>query len=51
MELLVATRWLGRLCRRRPLTWLVGLIDHLVNVARPKLSRLVPKGPGPRCWP
>ncbi|MDQ3914539.1 MAG: hypothetical protein M3323_04290 [Actinomycetota bacterium] len=51
MELLKPTRWIGRLCRPRPLTSLVGVIDHLVSVARPRLSHLVPKGPGPRRWP
>ncbi|MDQ4023875.1 MAG: hypothetical protein M3217_00065 [Actinomycetota bacterium] len=51
MELLKPTRWLGRVCRPRPLTWLVGVIDHLVSMARPHLSHLVPKGPGPRRWP
>ncbi len=51
MELLAPTRRLGRLCRPRPLTRLVGVIDHLVNLARPQLSRIVPRGPGPRRWP
>lgn len=51
MELLKPTRWLGRLCRPRPLTQLVGAIDHLVSISRPALSRVVPKGPGPRRWP
>ncbi|MFN2588556.1 MAG: hypothetical protein ABR613_10630 [Actinomycetota bacterium] len=51
MELLKPTRWIGRLCRPRPLTWLVGAVDHLVALARPALSRLVPKRPGPRRWP
>lgn len=51
MELLRWTRWLGRLCRLRPLTRLVGWIDHAISVNRPRLSRLVPRGPGPRRWP
>ncbi|HEV2754302.1 MAG TPA: hypothetical protein VG318_00805 [Actinomycetota bacterium] len=51
MELLKPTRWLGRLCRPRPLTWLVGKVDHLICIARPKLSHIVPQGPGPRRWP
>jgi hypothetical protein len=51
MELLKPTRWLGKLCRARPLTRLVGAIDHLISINRPKLSHLVPKGPGPRRWP
>ena len=51
MELLRPTRWLGRLCRPRSITRLVGAIDHLVKVSRPKLSHVVPKGPGPRRWP
>jgi len=51
MEHLKPLRWLGKLCRPRPLTWLVGAIDHLISVSRPKLSHLVPKGPGPRRWP
>ena len=51
MEYLKPTRWLGRACRPRPLTALVGWIDHLISISRPKLSHLVPKGPGPRRWP
>lgn len=51
MQLLKPTRWLGNLCRSRPLTRLVGVIDHLISVNRPRLSKLVPKGPGPRRWP
>ena len=51
MELLRPTRRLGRLCRLRPLTRLVGAVDHLISVSRPRLSRLVPRGPGPRRWP
>ena len=51
LQLLKPTRWLGKLCRARPLTRLVGVIDHLICVNRPRLSRLVPKGPGPRRWP
>ena len=51
MELLKPTRWLGKLCRPRPLTRLVGWIDHLISVSRPRLSHLVPRGPGPRRWP
>ena len=51
MELLKPTRWLGKLCRLRPLTLLVGAIDHLISISRPKLSHVVPKGPGPRRWP
>jgi hypothetical protein len=51
MELLRPTRWLGRLCRPRLLTAVVGAIDHLISVSRPKLSHLVPEGPGPRRWP
>jgi hypothetical protein len=51
MQHLRPTRWLGRCCRPRALTWLVGLIDHVISVSRPRLSRFVPKGPGPRRWP
>ena len=51
MELLRPTRLLGRLCRPRPLTRLVGLIDHAICLARPRLSCLVPDRPGPRRWP
>ena len=51
MQQLKPTRWLGRACRPRPFTWLVGVIDHLISISRPKLSHLVPKGPGPRRWP
>ena len=51
MELLKPTRWLGRLCRAARLTWLVGAVDHLISVSRPKLSHVVPKGEGPRRWP
>lgn len=51
MEYLKPTRRLGRLCRPRLLVRLVGAIDHLISVNRPKLSRLVPRGPGPRRWP
>jgi hypothetical protein len=51
MELLKPTRWLGRACRPRPLTWFVGVVDHLISKSRPKLSHLVPRGPGPRRWP
>jgi hypothetical protein len=51
MELLKPTRWLGRLCRPRPVTRLVGWVDHLISVSRPRLSHIVPKGPGPRRWP
>ena len=51
MEYLKPTRWLGKLCRPRPLTTFVGWIDHLISISRPKLSHLVPKGPGPRRWP
>ncbi|MDQ3952979.1 MAG: hypothetical protein M3279_08470 [Actinomycetota bacterium] len=51
MELLKPTRRLGRVCRVRPLTRIVGAIDRLIKVSRPKLSRLVPRGPGPRRWP
>jgi hypothetical protein len=52
MELLKPTRWIGRLCRGRPLlTRIVGAIDHFISVHRPKLSKCVPKGPGPRRWP
>lgn len=51
MELLRPTRRLGRLCRFPPLTWLVGAIDHLISLARPYLSHVVPKGGGPRRWP
>lgn len=51
MELLKPTRWIGKLCRPRPLTWLVGVLDHAISVSRPKLSRVVPRGPGPRRWP
>ena len=51
MEHLKPVRWLGKLCRARLLTRLVGAIDHLISVNRPKLSRLVPRGPGPRRWP
>ncbi len=51
LQLLKPTRWLGKACRPRALTWLVGRIDHLICIARPKLSHLVPKGPGPRRWP
>ncbi len=50
MELLKPLRWLGKLCRVRPLTLLVGAVDHLISISRPTLSRLVPKGPGPRRW-
>lgn len=51
MEHLRSTRWLGRLCRPRPLRRLVGAIDHLISLSRPKLSRIVPKVDGPRRWP
>lgn len=51
MQLLRRTRWLGRLCRPRPLTRLVGWVDHLISINRPRLSRVVPKGDGPRRWP
>ena len=51
LQLLRPTRWLGRACRPRPLTRLVGLLDHGVSLARPLLSHCVPKGPGPRRWP
>ncbi|HEX2196198.1 MAG TPA: hypothetical protein VHJ76_04655, partial [Actinomycetota bacterium] len=51
MELLRPVRWLGKLCRSRPLTRLVGAVDHLIKVSRPKLSHVVPQGPGPRRWP
>jgi hypothetical protein len=51
MELLKPTRWLGKVCRARLLTGLVGAVDHVISVNRPKLSRLVPKGAGPRRWP
>lgn len=51
MQLLKPLRWLGRLCRFRPLTRLVGVADHAICVSRPKLSKIVPKGPGPRRWP
>lgn len=51
MQLLHPLRWLGRLCGPRPLTKLVGAIDHLISLSRPRLSKIVPKGPGPRRWP
>src|ERR671917_374271 len=51
MEHLKPTRWLGKLCRPRLLTRIVGAIDHLISLARPQLSKIVPKGPGPRRWP
>ena len=51
MQLLKPLRWLGELCSPRPLTKLVGAIDHLISLSRPKLSKIVPKGPGPRRWP
>lgn len=51
MQLLKPLRWLGQLCRFRPLTKLVGAADHAICVSRPKLSKIVPKGPGPRRWP
>lgn len=51
MELLKPTRWLGKLCRPRLLTRLVGAVDHLISISRPQLSRVVPKVPGPRRWP
>lgn len=51
LELLKPTRWLGRLCRPRLLTKLVGAIDHLISIGRPQLSKIVPKGAGPRRWP
>lgn len=51
LQLLKPTRWLGRACRPRPLTRLVGLLDHWIKAARPLLSHCVPKGPGPRRWP
>ena len=51
MELLKPTRLLGRLCRPRAMTLLVGLIDHWISRARPQLSSLVPDKPGPRRWP
>lgn len=51
MQLLKPLRWLGRLCRPKPLTWLVGVIDNAISLSRPQLSKVVPKGPGPRRWP
>lgn len=51
MELLRPLRWLGKACRKARLTWLVGAVDHLISVSRPKLSKIVPKGRGPRRWP
>lgn len=51
MQILKPTRWIGKLCSPRPLTWLVGAFDHLISISRPKLSKIVPKGPGPRRWP
>ena len=51
MQLLHPLRWVGRICRRPLLTKLVGAVDHLICISRPKLSKIVPKGPGPRRWP
>lgn len=51
MQLLKPTRWLGQACRPAPLTRLVGWLDHLISRNRPRLSRFVPRGPGPRRWP
>ena len=51
MQHLKPTRWIGKVCRAQPLTWLVGKIDHLICISRPTLSHIVPRGPGPRRWP
>jgi hypothetical protein len=51
LQLLKPTRWIGRVCRTPLLTRLVGALDHLISISRPTLSKIVPKGPGPRRWP
>lgn len=51
LEVLPATRWLGRVLRVGRLTWLATAVDWLISKSRPYASRLVPDRPGPRRWP
>jgi predicted DCC family thiol-disulfide oxidoreductase YuxK len=51
LELLPATRWLGRALRAGRLTWLATALDRVISKARPFASRFVPDRPGPRRWP
>lgn len=51
LEILPATRWLGRVLRVGRLTWLATVVDWVISKSRPYASHLVPDRPGPRRWP
>lgn len=51
LGLLPRLAWLGRAIRALRLTWLVGVMYHLVARSRAQLSRLFSDRPGPRRFP
>ncbi len=51
LELLPATRPLGKIARVLHLYWLVGGINKLFRWLRPHLGRFVKDAPGPHRWP
>ena len=51
LELLGPTRWVGLICRRLRLGWLLGWINLLFKKARGRLGRFVPDRPGPERFP
>lgn len=51
LELLPATRLVGRTLRVTHLHWLAGIGDFALDKLRGRLGRFVPEGPGPERFP